>query len=110
MKFVGSPVNTVLRKRRTIRKKNSICTGDWKISKKLGTTSDNSTNTEYYECKERLMEIEKVKAEGAIIRSKVKFIEEGEKKVHSMLKETLIFYEKLYKAKKYSEEEDNRIL
>ena len=30
MKFVGSPVNTVLRKRRTIRK-NSICTGDWKI-------------------------------------------------------------------------------
>ena len=45
---------------------------------KLGTTSDNSTNTEYYECKERLMEIEKVKAEWAIIRSKVKFIEEGE--------------------------------
>ena len=46
---------------------------------KLGTTSDNSTNAEYYECKERLMEIEKVKAEGAIIRSKVKFFEEGER-------------------------------
>ena len=46
---------------------------------KHGMTSDNSTNTEYYECKERLMEIEKVKAEGAIIRSKVKCIEEGER-------------------------------
>ena len=83
------------------------------------------------------MEIEKVKAEGAIIRSKVKFIEEGERRTQyffglekfnyikkhiwklildngkvvttneEILKETLTFYEKLYKAKKYSEEEDN---
>ena len=46
---------------------------------KLGGTSDETIKNEYYNHKNRLNTIEQENAEGAIIRSRVKWLEEGEK-------------------------------
>ena len=49
------------------------------LEEDLGTVPGNEISEEYYTCKARILELEELKAKGAIIRSKVKWLEEGEK-------------------------------
>ena len=49
------------------------------LETELGITSDSNISNEYYTCKERLKELEEHKANGIIIRSKVQWLEKGEK-------------------------------
>ena len=80
MKFVGLPVNTMLRKKKEAKiEEQYLHIGLDGLEMKLGTASGNNADNEYYKCKERILEIEKVKSKGAIIRSKVKFLGEGER-------------------------------
>ena len=97
---------------------------------KLGITSDSNISNEYYTCKERLRELEEHKANGIIIRSKVQWLEKGEKSTQyffslekfnyikkqvrklildngetvttdkEIIKESVNFYEKLYESKR----------
>ncbi len=48
----------------------------------LSNNPGNYVNDEYHTCKERLKELEDKKANGAIIRSRVKWLEDGEKSTH----------------------------
>ena len=45
----------------------------------LPSESGDAIDNEYYACKERLLELEEIKAKGVIIRSKVRWLEEGER-------------------------------
>ena len=47
----------------------------------LGTIPWGEISEEYYTCKARILELKKLKAKGAIVRSKVKWLEEGEKSI-----------------------------
>ena len=49
------------------------------LETQLGNGPGDSLNNEYHACKVRASELEEIKAKGAIIRSKVKWLEEGEK-------------------------------
>ena len=103
----------------------------------LGTVPGNEFSEEYYTCKAKILELEELKAKGAIIRSKVKWLEEGEKSTQyffslekynyseknirklnldcgetvtsdaDILYEATKFYGKLYESKITEEDEDN---
>jgi len=49
------------------------------LETQLGNNRSDETRNEYYECKERISQIEEDRAKGAIIRSREKWLEEGEK-------------------------------